>query len=574
MSYPPLHPASQEQPSRFSSIEEFRRAFAGENEYVEFKAGTGNQPLQDAIVAFSNADGGVILVGVRDDGALVKRDWGQGTLDAITQAFRDTRDPGRYTIRHVDVAGTQIVAVAVARRIDGFAQTSSGRVLARRGSHKVALFGQELRRLLLDRSLERYEEHDSGIPLSAADDQRVSEIARIYGWGEQVDVRERLRERGLLLEGRPNLTIAGAMYLLADPSPALGKAHIEILRYASGGKEYDRRVEIKGPLDRQVADATATVADELGHELVVIGLHRYELPKLPIVVLREALANAVAHRSYEATGTAIRVEIRSDEVRVISPGGLPEPVTEENIRDAQSARNLRIIGVLRQAGLAEDAGRGIDVMLDSMRSELLDPPRFKDLGHAVEVSLSIRSVVTPAERAWVREIEARGLIQPLDRLILVHAARGESITNAYAREILNIDSSEARQALRRLRDAGLLVQHGQTRAATYVLSESISAPAGLRLSRSELSDLLLEMAHDAPLTNESVRQRTGLNRARARRMLQAMVDEGKLVRVGERRGARYLSPGRATAVAHEPSVSRAGPPPGSNPGSERDARSS
>jgi ATP-dependent DNA helicase RecG len=179
-------------------------------------------------------------------------------------------------------------------------------------------------------------------------------------------------------------------------------------------------------------------------------------------------------------------------------------------------------------------------MLDSMRSELLDPPRFRDLGHAVEVSLPTRSTVTSAERAWVREIEARGLIQPLDRLILVHAARGESITNAHARELLGIDSSNARQALRRLRDAGLLVQRGQTRGATYVLSDSISAPAGLRLSRAELSDLLLEMAREEPLTNESVRLRAGLNRTRALRVLEEMVAEGNLIRVGERRGTRYL----------------------------------
>lgn len=540
MPYPPLHPASHNQPSHFSSADQFRRIFVEETEYIEFKTGAGNQPLQDAIVAFSNADGGVIFIGVQDDGSVLGREPTQGTLDAIGQAFRDTRDPGRYSIRPISVGDTSILAIAVAKRINSFAQTSSGRVLVRRGSHKVALFGDELRRLLIDRSLERFDEHDSGIPLATVTDQRLAKLRAIYGWSSNSGLEERLRERGLLLANAPNLTIAGAMYLLDDPSSAFGKAYIEILRYPPGAGEYDRRIEIRGPLNRQVAEATRAIAEELGHELVVIGLHRHELPRLPIVVLREALANAVAHRSYEMSGVSIRVEIRTDEVRVISPGGLPEPVTEENIRNAQSARNFRIIGVLRQAGLAEDAGRGIDVMLDSMRSELLDAPRFKDLGHAVEVSLPTRSAVTPAERAWVREIEARGLIQPLDRLILVHAARGERLTNAGIRELLGIDSSDARQALRRLRDAGLLVQHGQTRGATYILSDSISAPAGLRLSRAELGDLLLEMAQTEPLTNANVRLRTGLDRTGALRALEEMVADGKLIRIGERRGTRYL----------------------------------
>jgi ATP-dependent DNA helicase RecG len=542
MAYPPLHPDSSEQPSEFPSNEDFKRLFPDETHHVEFKAGTGNQPLQDSIVAFSNADGGVIFVGVNDAGEPVGRELTPGTYDVIVQAFRDTNDHGRYSIRQIKVADTPVIAISVAKRVNGFAQTSNGRVLARRGSLKLALFGDELRHLLIKRSLERFDEHDSGIALTDAAPQRLAEIHEIFGWRSTIEPEERLRERGLLLPDGLNLTVAGAMYLLDDPGSVFGKTYIEILRYRTGEADYDRRVEIKGPLHHQVAQATSLIADELGSELVVIGLQRYELPKLPIVVLREALANAVAHRSYEMSGVAIRVEIRPETVRIISPGGLPEPVTEENIRDAQAARNLRIIGVLRQAGLAEDAGRGVDVMLDSMRSDLLDEPSFKDLGHAVLVSLPTRSTVTAVERAWVREIEARGLIQPLDRMILVYAARGEKITNGRIREWLEIDSADARNALRRLRDAGLLVQLGQRGGATYRLSDSISAPAGLRLSQTELEDLLLAMANEGPLTNTKVRNRTGLDRAETLRTLTHLVRSGKLVRIGMRRGSRYQLP--------------------------------
>lgn len=242
MSYPPLHPSSRSQPTSFSSAEEFGRIFSGETDYVEFKTGTGNQPLQDAIVAFSNADGGIIFVGVKNDATVVKRELTQGTLDTITQAFRDTRDPGRYSVRQIYVGDTPIVAVGVARRVNGFAQTSNGRILARRGSHKVALFGDELRRLLIDRSLERFDEHDSGVPLSAVADNRLREIRRLYGWSGHSGLHGRLCERGLLLAHNSNLTIAGAMYLLDDPSPMFGKAYIEILRYPSGAGEYDRRI--------------------------------------------------------------------------------------------------------------------------------------------------------------------------------------------------------------------------------------------------------------------------------------------------------------------------------------------
>jgi ATP-dependent DNA helicase RecG len=327
-----------------------------------------------------------------------------------------------------------------------------------------------------------------------------------------------------------------------DPSTVLGKAYIEVLRFPSPDADYDRREEIRGPLHHQVTAATEFVAAELGHELVVLGLQRHEIPRLPLVVLREAIANAVAHRSYEIQGAAIRIEIRPDEVRITSPGGFPEPVTEQNLREAQSARNVNAIGVLRRAGLAEDAGRGIDVMVDSMRSELLDPPTFRDLSYAVEVSLPVSSAVTPAERAWVREVEARGLIQPVDRLILVYAARGERLTNSRVRELLAIDSADARSALGRLRDAGLLVQHGRRGGSTYALADSMSAPAGLRLTRSELAEMLLHMAREEFLTNAKVRLRTGLDRTGALRALDDLVEAGQLVRIGERRGTRYVLP--------------------------------
>src|SRR5690606_29992138 len=139
---------------------------------------------------------------------------------------------------------------------------------------------------------------------------------------------------------------------------------------------------------------------------------------------REALANAVAHRSYEAQGTAVVVELRPDRVVITSPGGLPEPVTIENMRQAQAARNPTLIDVLRRFRLAEDAGRGIDVIEDEMRAALLDPRRFsEDGGRFVRVELPLRGPITARERVWVQELEASGQLEPGDRLLLVHAAR-------------------------------------------------------------------------------------------------------------------------------------------------------
>ena len=181
-------------------------------------------------------------------------------------------------------------------------------------------------------------------------------------------------------------------------------------------------------------------------------------------------------------------------------------------------------------------------MVDSMLEEMLDAPVFKDTGHSVSVTLPIRSAVTPTERAWVREVETRGLIEPVDRILLVHAARGERLTNGRVRELVGADADESRRALQRLRDADFLVQHGSRGGASYTLNESLAPPAGLRLTRQALKELILQLATDKgpPLTNARVRERTGLDRAETLRLLDQLVSEGLLERVGSRRGTRYL----------------------------------
>ena len=542
MPYPLFHPDDDRPPPLTISKRDFAAAFPEESEFVEWKKGIGGEPLQEAIVAFSNTAGGVILIGVGDDGRLHGRELTQGTEDAIHEVFSVVVDPGRHEFHALDVGGTTITVIAVSRRLEGFSQTSNGRVMVRRGTRKVALLRDDLRRFINERALDRFEEADSGVPFSAAKRQLLAEVAAAFGFESPRPSVELLRNRGMVTaNGRqPNLTVAGALYLVAKPDERLGKAFIEVLRFPEGSSDYDRRIAIRGPLHHQVATATQMISDELGRELVVLGLRRHEIPRLPEVVLREAIANAVAHRSYELTGTAIRIELRPDSVRIVSPGGLPEPVTIETLREAQAARNLRVITLLRHLGLAEDAGRGIDVIEDSMREELLDPPVFAEQDRSVVVTLPIRSTVAPSERAWVREVEQRGLIEPSDRVLLVHAARGEILTNGRVRELLSVDSRDARAALRRLRDAGFLIQRGERGGATYVLEEGLAPPAGLRLSHEALKEVLLEMAREEPLTNARVRQRTGLDRAEALRLLDQLTSEKLLRRVGSRRGTRYL----------------------------------
>jgi ATP-dependent DNA helicase RecG len=304
---------------------------------------------------------------VQDDGAIAARALDAGTQDDIHRAMQAARDVGRYGLSQLDVDGKPVTVLSVARRREGFAQTSAGVVRVRR-TRDDPLFGAELVRFANERTSSRYETTEVDVELGGVSPALRTEIARALRLNRATSDRLRAAE----LATGERLTVAGALYLLPDPSRILGKAFVEVLRFPDDSSvDYDRREQVEGPLHHVLEETVRRVARELGTELVVLGTRRYELSRLPEVVLREAIANALAHRSYEAAGTAVRVELRPSAVVVRSPGGLPEPVTVENIRETTAARNLVVIRVLRALGLAEDVGRGVDVMQDTMAAEML-----------------------------------------------------------------------------------------------------------------------------------------------------------------------------------------------------------
>lgn len=540
MAYPLFHPEGPRDLPMTLSPDEFAEYFPGEGDHVEFKQGIPETKIKEAVAAFSNSDGGVVFLGVADDGALVGVATDGEALARIHRVVAGVRNPGRYDIRPLLVGSVAVLVLSVARRREGFAQMQDGRILVRRGAMNAAPFDTELTRFITERSLARFESAPTSATADHIDPALLSDLADVSGWKEATP--ERLYEAGLVAQpsAGSSLTVAGALYLTERPADALGKAYIEVFRYRDESDIYDRRTEYAGPLPAQVESATRALVDELGADVVVLGLRRHELPRIPEPVLREAIANAVAHRTYEVTGQAVRIDIRPDRVVVRSPGGLPEPVTVANMRDQNAARNVHVIKMLRRFHLAEDAGRGVDVMQDTMEAALLEPPEFLADESRVEVVLRLGSAVTPHERAWIAEVERRGEIRSQDRVILLHAARGESLNNTAVRELLGVDSVHARAALRRLRDLGYLTQLGTRGGASYVLSGDLGPPAGLRLSDADLREIVLEMAGGGAVTNEAVRERTGMERAPVLALLTAMVEVGLLERRGSRRGTHYL----------------------------------
>ena len=239
----------------------------------------------------------------------------------------------------------------------------------------------------------------------------------------------------------------------------------------------DRRfdtVELRDPLFRLIRRAQAAVLDDLpkGFGLGEGDLQRQDKPVIPLRVIREALVNALMHRSYRSHSPvqilryANRLEIRNPGFSLKSPEHLGEPGSQP--------RNPKIAAVLHETRFAETKGSGIRVMRESMEQAGLTPPLFESdrSGDQFVARYFFHHFLGEEDIAWLARFRALHLSEDEAKALIVVREAG-AIDNATYRELSKVDALAASQALRRLRDAGLLAQKGRGSATYYVPTDRL-----------------------------------------------------------------------------------------------------
>lgn len=237
-------------------------------------------------------------------------------------------------------------------------------------------------------------------------------------------------------------------------------------------------VELRDPLFRLIRRAQAAVLDDLpkGFGLGEGELQRQDKPVIPLRVIREALVNALMHRSYRSHSPvqiiryANRLEIRNPGFSLKSPEHLGEPGSQP--------RNPRIAEVLHETRFAETKGSGIRVMRESMEQAGLTPPLFEsDRGNDQFVArYFFHHFLGKEDIAWLARFRDLHLSEDEAKALIVVREAG-AIDNAAYRELSKVDTLTASQTLRRLRDAGLLIQKGRGSATYYEPSERLEGGA-------------------------------------------------------------------------------------------------
>lgn len=440
--------------------------------------------LASVMVAMANAQGGTLLLGVVADEIVGVKDAEQ-SIDLLLQAALAIEPPLIISMPETLVMDDKkIVYVHIPAGMP-HVYSVDGRYLRRESDRNVPLPPSELRRLMLRRGQISFEME---IPHNASHDDIDWEKAQSYTRSlrglADTDTKKVLLQRGCLTkQGEKWLpTYAGILLFGKDPQRFLRSAEITAVRFAAESMtDTFIRQDMIGTLPDQIRRAETFLVDHLRKDVKLQHtMARAESFEYPLEAARELVVNAVAHRDYSIHGDGIRLFIFSDRMEVESPGGLPGPVTIDNIKDERFSRNPVIVQVLSDMGFIERLGYGVDRVIELMERQNLRAPEFQERSGGFRVVLHNQLVKKPPPLpAGLAEAEGEfyGIYEgvPVNQrqevaINLLQRTKSTRITNS---DLSNLFPGVHQETIRRdlvdLVNKNIIVKMGQKRGSYYML---------------------------------------------------------------------------------------------------------
>jgi ATP-dependent DNA helicase RecG len=446
----------------------------------------GRAPIEDlaaTLVAMANSGGGTLLLGVapRTD-KIAGVDDVAGATERVLRATLSATPPLIIPLPEtVQVDDLQVMVVNVPRGLP-HVYAYEGRFLGRQGTANLPVDAHTLRRMLIERGDVSFEEEaQPGAALEDLNWSQAEAYAASLSGLSGLSAQDVLIKRGCLVkhpDGPPRPTRAGILLFGKDPQQFIRGSEITAARF--GGMEMGdifTRQDITGTLPEQLRRAQTFLADHLRKQ-VQIGqtMAREEQYEYPMEAARELVVNAVAHRDYSIQGDGVRLYLFADRMEVTSPGGLPGPVTVDNIAEERFSRNPIIVQVLSDMGFIERLGYGVDRVIALMKQQNLPPPEFEETAGGVRVTLRNTPLDLPALEAESmpsgmfrgQEVNPRQE-QAIDFLLNRSHAR---ITNKDLQELCpGVHAETIRRDLADLVSKGILIKMGEKRGSYYVLKK-------------------------------------------------------------------------------------------------------
>jgi ATP-dependent DNA helicase RecG len=383
----------------FSSLKTIPIVDLKEDRRIERKvAAVTPSALGDYFSIFANTppDGGIILIGVENDGTV------SGCHSASQQHLNDLERAGdtycseaRYecqTVRLFNKMGRPdfIVAVKVQYRHDKVVETNKGDAFIRRGESRRKLSDDEKRDLRnskgeVDLESEPVKLLYPGDFKSAEIGQFVAFVRSMRRLSDQLSTEEilELRRLGRIKGGNFAPNLACALLFAKDTETVVPGCRIRFLRFNGTeertGEQYNviKDEWIEGTVPDLILRAQQVISSQL-REFRRLGKDNlfYSVPEYPPAAWYEAVVNACVHRSHALRNMNIFVKMFDDRLIVESPGGFPPFVTPDNIFDMHQPRNPHLMDALFYMNFVQCAHEGTRRIRDYMKNSGLPAPIF------------------------------------------------------------------------------------------------------------------------------------------------------------------------------------------------------
>lgn len=367
----------------------------GENTNIEFKsARLRAETLAREIVAFANASGGVILLGVEDNKDLSGLDREKNYEEWCMNIARHNVNPPIQITYSETIIDQKIIGILeIPKGKDKPYQTSDAKFFIRVGSTNRIVSVHELMRLFQQSGVF----HFDGTPVEGTSVRNLN-LHKTASYFEPYELnfellseeeKIRLLTNTDILKEDGEVSVAGLMIFGINPQKYLPNASVSFAYFAGTEITADLldKQNIEGDLNVQIDTTTAIIKNHLIRASTIIGNKRVEQDVYPDKVLRELLVNACCHRNYAISGSKIRVFFYENRLEVISPGRLPNTVTIEKLKAGVSyAVNPVIVKFMENLNYIDKLGRGLPMVYAEARKREREVV-FEEIGEEFKVTL-------------------------------------------------------------------------------------------------------------------------------------------------------------------------------------------
>lgn len=558
-------------------VQAIERLRAQHNDDADYEAKscamTLSKSVWESVSAFANTDGGTLLLGVDENKnfTVPPQFDADKTINQFVDGMGDgSKDgakvvsPPPYSIHRDTLDGAQMVSVQVhendAAHKPCYVKTKS----VSTGSYKR----QDDKDILLSPT-ELFEMQNVYEPSEAdrtpitdadrgdLDDATVAAIIDAHrdtkalrGAHSEMQQLERLN----ILDKKGHVRLAGVLIAGAYPQQFFPRLYVDVAVHPGINKSQDGevrfldRVQCDGRLQEMVDDAVKAVLRNLRTYSLIEGTGRRDVPEIPTTVLREAIANAVVHREYDALfrNDPVNIDIYSNRVEISSPGSLWGGKTLQNLANGVSrCRNATLMQLLQKTPLirgdndgsaVEGQGSGIQFMINRMKELSLAQPDFQPTFDRFRVILYRGGAELAMNQQWVRSHVGHDL--PGRESSVLHTVRALGRASVHdIRDRLGYDSDDIRAMLATLVEAGLIRQvstdvYEPLETPTIANTGDVPTPPAAALSSRQA--IIDAIPTSGTISARDIAESTGKSLPTVRRILHELVDDGTITAIGKK----------------------------------------